>query len=284
MSDSENSITQGHFTLSFPMKTPADTAAARELIPTLIPDLYRGGDATGIIHYCRFVELDGTIYLLADFDGAVESVLGEMARHLGPVLDPLLAHVSEPPPMPVADHAAAFVKWAKEHLLDELLGYVACEGASVQQIKALASAAGIALEPYTGQQLPLLPIMPMKGRLAVFMMEGAFKLFYPLLKKGADGVGTVHFVHLAEFPGLKVGFFTVYDGPWDKYLQDFAEQLGPAFDLLFKFTKDSPPYPTSKHAAEFSKWVFDCELKPLAFYAAYPGLQVQDIKALLAGG
>ena len=275
---------QGHLTLAFPMKSPADCAALREKIPTLVSDLYRGADATGIVHYGRFIELNGTIYLLADYDGELETVLAALARHLGAVLDPLLAHVSAPPPTPVADNTAAFVKWAKDHCLKEMADYVACPGATVHKIKSLAAAAGITLEPYTGQQLALLPIMPMKGRLSVFAVQAVFALFYRYLKAGADGVGTVHFVHLVEFPGHLIGFFTVYDGPWDKYLQDFAEQLGPAFDILFRFTKTASPMPTSKHAGEFSKWVFDHELKPLAFYAAYPGLQVQDVKALLADG
>ena len=284
MTDPDDRTVQDHLTLRFPMKSAADCAAAREKIPALVADLYRGADATGIIHYCRFIELDGTIYLLADYDGELETVLAAMAKHLGAVFEPLLALGGEPPPMPLADNTAAFVKWASAHCLKYMLEYSALPGVSVQKIKATAAAAGIELEPYSGQQLALLPIMPMKGRLAVLAIGGVFALLKGLLTKGADGVGTVHFVHLVEFPGLKIGFFTVYDGPWDKYLQDFAENMGPAFDTLFRTTKTSPPFPTSKHAAEFSQWVFDHELKPLAFYAAYPGLQVQDIKTLFANG
>ena len=85
-----------------------------------------------------------------------------------------------------------------------------------------------------------------------------------------------------KLPHNQVGFFTIYDGPFDKYAQDFADQLGPAFDLLFIFTKNPPPTPTSKNAVPFSKWVKDHDLAPLAFYSGYPGLQVQDVKALLA--
>ena len=80
-----------------------------------------------------------------------------------------------------------------------------------------------------------------------------------------------------------VGFFTIYDGPFEKYTQDFADRLGPAFDLLFRFTKNPPPTPTAKNAGPFSAWVRDHDLAPLAFYSGYPGLQVQDVKALLSG-
>ena len=83
--------------------------------------------------------------------------------------------------------------------------------------------------------------------------------------------------HLVALPGNHVGFFTIYDGPFDKYTQDFADKLGPAFDLMFKFTKNPPPTPTSKNAAPFSQWVKDHDLAPLAFYSGYPGLQVQDV-------
>ena len=95
-------------------------------------------------------------------------------------------------------------------------------------------------------------------------------------------MGTVHFAYLVDLSDDRVGFFTIYDGPFDKYAQDFADQLGPAFDLIFKFTATSPPTPTSKNAAPFTKWVKDHDLAPLAFYSAYPGLLVQDVKALLA--
>ena len=42
---------------------------------------------------------------------------------------------------------------------------------------------------------------------------GAFKVLYSCLKKGGDAVGIVHFVPLVEFPGLRIGFVAVYDGP-----------------------------------------------------------------------
>ena len=132
------------------------------------------------------------------------------------------------------------------------------------------------------QQLPLLVIMPMKSRLSIIAVGAAFRVLPHYINKGGDSVGTVHFAYLVKLPHNQLGFFTVYDGPFDKYAQDFADQLGPAFDLMFRFTKNPPPVPTSKNAASFSTWVADHDLTPLAFYSGYPGLQVQDVKALLA--
>jgi hypothetical protein len=82
----------------------------------------------------------------------------------------------------------------------------------------------------------------------------------------------------------KLGFFTVYDGPFDKYIQDFAEKLGPIFDLLFKFVIDPPPTPVAKNAAALTAWLSARDLPPIGLYNAYPGLTVQDVNALLADG
>ena len=92
----------------------------------------------------------------------------------------------------------------------------------------------------------------------------------------------MHFAHLVQLPNNQIGFFTIYDGPFEKYTQDFAEKLGPAFDLIFKFTIDPPPTPTAKNAAAFTKWVEAHDPPPIGFYVAYPGLQVQDVRELVA--
>ncbi len=278
-------VTQGHLTLTLPMKSPADCAAVRSLLKGSTAELYQAADAMGTLHYCRFIALaDDTVCMLADFDGELESVLGDLPQHFGPVLDPLLAHVSDPPPTPVVSHAQEFVKWATARCIKPFISYAAAPGATAQQIKSLATAAGIELDPAGAQQLPLLVILPMKGRVATLTLEGGVKLLKSYISKGGDAVGTVHFAYLVDLGDDRVGFFTLYDGPFDKYAQDFADRLGPAFDLIFKFTTTSPPTPTSKNAAPFTKWVKDHDLVPLAFYSAYPGLLTQDVKALLADG
>ena len=282
MSNPTDYSVQGHLTISFPMKSAADCAAARDKIPTLVPDLYRAADAMGTLHYCRFIELNDTIYLLADFDGDVETILEGLAKHLGPVLNPVFGHVSDAPPTPVANNTQAFVKWAKDHYIEPFATYCAYPGATVQKIKSLASAAGIALNMAGVEQHPLLVIMPMRSRLSVVALQATFMVLGSHINKGGDAVGTVHFIHVARLTVDQVGFFTIYDGTFDNYIQDFADQLGPAFDLMFKLVVDPIPTPTSKNVGPFTKWTREHDLAPLAFYSAYPGLQVQDIKALLA--
>ena len=278
----DSDTAQGHLALTFPMKSPADCAAVRSLLPALVADLYRSADAMGTLHYCRFIAVDEeTVYLLADFDGELETVLDDLSRHLGPVLDPVLAHVSDPPATPVADNAKAFHNWATDHIIKPFVEYGAYPGATAQEIRSAAAMAGIELDRAGAQQLPLLVIMPMKH--GSIFLKGALKVLKKSLAEGGDAVGTVHFAYLVSLPGNHIGFFTIYDGPFDKYAQDFADRLGSAFDLMFKFTIDPPPTPTAKNAGPFTQWVNDHDLPPLAFYAAYPGLQVQDVKALLAG-
>ena len=154
--------------------------------------------------------------------------------------------------MPVADNPDSFVEWAVENQISPFTVYEAYPGVSVQEIRSLADAAGIALDDSGVQQRPLLVVMPLKSRLAMAAVRMAFSVLQRYLAKGGDEVGTVHFAHLVSLGNNQLGFFTVYDGDFEKYTQDFAEKLGPAFDLLFKFTVNPPPTPTSKNARAFS--------------------------------
>ena len=54
------------------------------------------------------------------------------------------------------------------------------------------------------------------------------------------------------------------------------------FDSLFPHVDDAPPTPVAKNAQAFYQWGVDNNYPPIGFYSAYPGLSVQDIRALLA--
>jgi hypothetical protein len=99
--------------------------------------------------------------------------------------------------------------------------------------------------------------------------------------KDLDKVGTPHFAQFVPLENDQIGFFTVYDGSFDKYIADFTKNIGPVFDLIFKFTKDPPPSPCRKHLQEFIDFAAGANRAPIGFYQAYPGLSVQDIHALL---
>lgn len=281
--DASETVAQGHLTLMLPMKSPADGEAARVTLKSVMPAWYQAADAMGTIHYFRVIELDvRRFFFIAEFDGELDSFLADLAKNFGSSLDPVLAHLREAPPTPVASHVNTFVKWAKAQYVKPFTAYEAYPGVSVQKIKSLAANAGITYAEGVGPQRALLVMMPMKSSLSIKVVKAAMSALHKLLVKGADDVGTVHFARILQLSGSECGFFTAYDGPFDKYLQDFASRLGPAFDLLFKFMTDSPTTPTAKHADEFTKWIYEHDWCPIGFYNAYPGLSVQDIKALVA--
>jgi hypothetical protein len=280
---STEKVAQGHLTLILPMKSPADGEAVRSKLKSVMPDMYRAADAIGTIHYFRLIELDVKRFVfIAEYDGDLDTVLADIGKRFGPSFDAFLEHVNNAPATPVSNNVNAFVKWAKTQYLEPFTVYEAYPGTSVKKIKSLASNAGVTFAEGAGPQRPLLVIMPMKSRLSIAVVKVALGRLKNYLYKGADGVGTVHFARLVEFSASEVGFFTAYDGPFDKYAQDFASQLGPAFDLMFKFITDSPATPTSQHGDAFAKWVHEHDWCPIGFYNAYPGLSVQDVKGLLA--
>jgi hypothetical protein len=50
-------MSQNHFTLSFPLKSPADAKALAEQLPPLMPRLFQVLDTLGTIYSSRFTIL-----------------------------------------------------------------------------------------------------------------------------------------------------------------------------------------------------------------------------------
>ena len=100
--------------------------------------------------------------------------------------------------------------------------------------------------------------------------------------KASDSIGTLHVAHLVPFEHNHLGFFTIFDGDFEKYIQDFADKTSFVFDALFPHVDGAPPTPVAKNAQAFYQWALDNNYPPIGFYSAYPGLSVQDIRALLA--
>src|SRR5258705_9915145 len=105
-------MSQNHFTLSFPLKSPLDAKLLAEQLPPLMPELFRANDAIGTVHYSRFTLLsEKTLLFLGDFDGEFGQLMAELAKQTRPVFDAILQHVENPPATPVADNVDAFVEW-----------------------------------------------------------------------------------------------------------------------------------------------------------------------------
>jgi len=273
-------MSQNHFTLSFPLRSPADAKAVTEQLPPLMPGLFQAEDVIGTIHYSRFAVLsEKTLLFLGDFDGEFGQLMADLARHAGPVFDAIFQRVDAPPRTPVADNADAFVEWSAAHLVNAVNLYTAYPGVTAKEIKALAVAADVT---GAGEQRPFLVVLPLKSRLASIEVQLILRARGRGTTTDLDKVGTPHFAQFVPLEDNQMGFFTVYDGSFEKYIADFTKNIGPIFDLLFKFTKGAPPSPCRKHLQEFIDFAAGANRTPIGFYEAYPGLTVQDIHALIA--
>jgi hypothetical protein len=273
-------MSQNHFTLSFPLKSPAAAQLVAQQLPSMMPTLFGASDTIGTVHYSRFTVLsEKTLLFLGDFDGDFDRLMTDLAKLAGPVFDAILQHVDDPPPTPVALNADAFLSWAKAHLLTAVNLYTAYPSVTAREVKALAAAEGI---KGAGELHPFLVILPIKS----YLHFVAVKLILIARGKGTtkdlDKVGTPHFAQFIPLEDNQIGFFTVYDGSFDKYIADFTKNIGEVFDLIFKFTKNAPPSPCRKYLQEFIDFAAGANRAPIGFYQAYPGLSVQDIHALIA--
>jgi len=273
-------MSQNHFTLSFPLKSPEDAKLLAEQLPPMMPELFRANDTIGTVHYSRFTVLsEKTLLFLGDFDGEFGQLMADLAKLAGPVFDAILRHVDNPPPTPVASNVDAFVEWTASQLIDAVNLYTAYPDATAKEIKALALAADVSGD---GVLNPFLVILPIKSKLAFIEVKLILRIRGSGTTKDLDKVGTPHFAQFVPLEDNQIGFFTVYDGSFDKYIADFTKNIGPVFDLIFKFTKDPPPSPCRKHLQEFIDFAAGANRAPIGFYQAYPGLSVQDIHALIA--
>jgi hypothetical protein len=273
-------MSQSHFTLSFPLKAPADANVLAEQLPAMMPDLFEAADEVGRVHYSRFTVLsEKTLLFLGDFDGEFDHLMADLAKLAGPVFDAILRHVVDPPPTPVAANVDTFVNWMKAHLLEAVNLYTAYPGIGAKEIKALAYAAGV---EGGGELHPFLVILPIKSYLHFVTVQLILRARGKGTTKDLDSVGTPHFAQFVPLEDNQIGFFTVYDGSFDKYIADFTKNIGQVFDLIFKFTKNPPPSPCRKHLQEFIDFAAGASRAPIGFYQSYPGLSVQDIHALIA--
>ncbi len=274
-------MSQSHLVVDFPIKGPANAKALPGDLPPLMPGLAAAQDDLGTVHFSRFmVEGDEKLLFLSDIDGETDQHIERLVESAGPVFDAIFTHVDNPPPTPVADNAESAIRWLKRHVREPLDTYFADEDASVQDIKACARAAG-----FTGNtsQGTLLTYMSFKSGVQGFAVRHlAAALVGKKGHKAADSIGTLHVAHFVPFEHNHIGFFTVFDGDMEKYFQDFADKTSFTFNALFPHVVGAPPTPVERNAQAFYEWGLDNNYPAIGFYSAYPGLSVQDIRALLA--
>ena len=272
-------MSQNHLAIDFPIKAPASAKALTEELPQLMPDLAKLQDELGTVHFSRFmVKGDEKLLFVSDIDGDVETHLERLVERAGPVFDAIFKHVEDAPATPVASNRERVIKWLEHHNPEPLHRYSAYEDASVQDIKAAARAAG-----FTGntQQATLLTYMTITSHLET--LKPLARILDEKGKIASDAVGTLHFGAFVPFENNHLGFFTIYDGDFKKYIQDFADQLGSLlFDPVFEHILGAPPTPVAKNAPAFLQWGLENNYPAIGFYSAYPGLSVLDIRALMA--
>ena len=142
--------------------------------------------------------------------------MADLATHAGPVFDAIFQHVENPPPTPVADNADVFVERIATHLVHPLNIYTAYPDVTVNEIKALAAAAEVS---GTGVLNPFLVVLPIKSRLAFIEVQLLLRARGRGTTQDLDSVGTPHFAQFVPLEDNQIGFFTVYDGSFDKYTQ-----------------------------------------------------------------
>src|ERR1700676_5681250 len=92
-------MSQNHFTLSFPLKSPVHAKLIAQQLPPLMPGLFRANDAIGTVHYSRFTVLsEKTLLFLGDFDGEFGQLMADLAKQAGAVFDAIFQHVENPQP------------------------------------------------------------------------------------------------------------------------------------------------------------------------------------------
>ena len=273
-------MSQSHLVIDFPIEAPANAKALAEELPALMPDFAKVQEDLGTVHFSRFMfEGDEKLLFLSDIDGESAPHIAQLVEHAGPVVAAILQHVEDPPASTVASNPQRVVKWLKHHVREPVDTYFAYEDASVQDIKACARAAG-----FTGstKQSPLLTYMAVKSRLQGFAIRLAARSIRDDAYDASNSLGTLHFSHWVPFEHNHLGFFTIYDGDFAPYIQDFADKTSFVFDAVFPHVKGAPPTPVAKNAHAFYEWALENNREPIGFYSAYPGLGVQDIRALLA--
>ena len=273
-------MAQDHLLIDFPIRGPANAKALSDELPPLMPDLAKVQDHLGTVHFSRFmVKGDEKLLFLSDIDGERAQHIERLVESAGPVFDAIFEHVVDPPETPVNSNREGVVKWLSQHVRVPLDTYFAYGDASVQEIKECARAAG-----FTGDtlQAPLLTYMPIRSRLQGVALKLDTRDIKDRGKAASDAIGTLHFSHWVPFDKDAIGFFTIFCGDFAKYIQDFTDRTYFVFDSVFPHVEGSPPTPIQKNADAFYQWALDNNYPPIGFYSAYPGLSVQDIRALLA--
>ena len=100
--------------------------------------------------------------------------------------------------------------------------------------------------PGNTSQAPLLTYMSIKSRLQGFALKLATRSIKDEGKEASDSLGTLHFSDWVPFEHNHLGFFTIFDGDFAKYIQDFADKTSMVFDAVFPHVDGRAANPSSE--------------------------------------
>jgi hypothetical protein len=90
---------------------------------------------------------------------------------------------------------------------------------------------------------------------------------------------TVHFARFAFLANnTQLAVITTYDVSFEKYINDFIDEIGDVFNALLAHMADAPPLPVQKNRDAFLAYVKKNDLRCIEpFYSAYPQASVVTI-------
>jgi hypothetical protein len=127
-------------------------------------------------------------------------------------------------------------------------------------------------------QIPLTCVMPIRSPESYEALVRLLPQAKPLIDAALAEIGTVHFARFVFLhDNTELAIITTFDGPFERYISDFAHYIGDVFDKVFQHIKDPPPHPVNKNTAAFIEWVRQHDVPHSGFFSAYPRSKVIDI-------
>ena len=91
-------------------------------------------------------------------------------------------------------------------------------------------------------------------------------------------IGTVHFARFTFLGNNQVAVITTYDGDFERYINEFTDNIGDVFNALLAHVENAPPLPVQTYRQEFLNYIRTIDRGCVGtFYSAYPDRTVLDI-------
>lgn len=108
---------QNQINLWLPLKSAAQAADLGRALTELGPQAHEALASLRTIPFARFLfapDYSG-LWVITVFDGDMDTYLMDFVGVLGEVFDAMFVFIKDAPPLPVKQHARAYVEWVKKH-------------------------------------------------------------------------------------------------------------------------------------------------------------------------